>query len=675
MASLWCNRPLRTAALQCDYENGKNLEVIDHWAKMGFNVEYLKHLLDNGGVMAEFDLKTQGKKLRRYLDRAKVKNLRIILYMNVHILPPDLTAHTEEWCQRQADGTFHMNYSTYYALCVRSPWRERFFKQLDALRDFALDGVFLDGPCVMTGGCFCATCRRQFREEYGHELTAATPDALWRFNADTMIAFVRDARKRFQAIHPDGAFHNNLDAMHPTASFLDLKAALALNDIVGTEGGFFQLTKSSFNWKPNLTARLLEGLAPDKPRLNCMASNHYPLSWYPHTATETALCIASTAAGACSLWYGLHGSTELLKTPGCQAAGKWVRELAKHEAYYHDAPSLATTAVLYSFDTEKMYKATIDATDLYGKTGRGKDFAGDFTRAQYGTCDLLIRSAIPFDVVNDLDLTADKLNRYGCLILPTCACLSEENLETIRRYVAAGGHVIAGFDTSLYRPDGSARDNFALADVFGADFAGGYTAYRDWNYFQTIPSHAFFAGVKVPLIPAPATGINVKPADSAETLARFLEPLPGRYDKLRGPGFPAFIFNRYGRGACLFLAGTFAEDFHQFNREEHKTIVANAVKTFAPAPARLEGADGLVELVVRRQGAKILVHLINYSGPFPRPLERTIPMRDFRLCVRTADHVAVRALFSGERLDARRESEELVVQIPLLNEYEVIVVE
>ncbi|MCK5844893.1 MAG: hypothetical protein KAG97_09315 [Victivallales bacterium] len=98
--------------------------------------------------------------------------------------------------------------------------------------------------------------------------------------------------------------------------------------------------------------------------------------------------IASTVANGCNIWHGLHhGPTGLLETPGGCAAGDMLRELAEHEDCYTSTESAANVAMLYSYDTERMYKATVDATDLYEKGGMARDFKGDFSHSTQGMCD------------------------------------------------------------------------------------------------------------------------------------------------------------------------------------------------------------------------------------------------------------------------------------------------
>lgn len=673
----WYDKPLRAVALQCNYEQGRNLEMIAKWAGMGINLEYVKHLFETER-MADFDPARHGELMAEYIRRSHAKGIRIVIYFNVHILTGDNIARKDEWAQKNAKGEFMMNYTTFYATCMRSSYRDYFFSMLDAVMEYYVDGIFLDGPTVLGNGCWCDTCRREFRERYGHDMAAGKNRELFDFNAQSLYLFLNEAYRRFKEKKPEGLFHNNLPATQFEASYYLFPQVLEYNDLIGTEGGFFFYgpPKDGYVWTSSVTCKCLEAIAPGKARLNCLASNQMPWSWYMHTAVETRLCIASTFANAAGIWYGLHGASYLLETPGGRAAAEFLHWFAEHEAYYVATQSAASVAVLYSVDTERAYQTTHSASDLYGKAGNRPQFTGNFTNAFHGVCDVLNRSSIPFDVVADLTLSQEQLARYACLFLPTCACLSDKTVALIREYVEKGGCLVALFESSLYTERGERRNDLGLADVLGASVTGNVTPLQNWNYFSPCGANPIFAGLDIPLYPAPAFALDVQPHSGARVLARFHKPMPGRYDPLTEQDKPAIILNRYGKGACLFLAGAFGEMCRVYNPVEYRTILANAVGQFAALPVRLEGQLGDVEVVVRKQGDRLLFHLVNYLGVPPRPYERICPQTGIRLRVRVDKRPSVvNALRAGAECEWFMEGDELIVRAPVLNDYEVVVIE
>jgi hypothetical protein len=79
----------------------------------------------------------------------------------------------------------------------------------------------------------------------------------------------------------------------------------------------------------------------------------------------------------------------------------------------------------------------------------------------------LIQTRIPFDIIFDQHL-AD-LSRYKVLILANQDALSQEQMNTIRAFVAGGGGLVATGDTSMANEWRWRREKFGLADLFGVD--------------------------------------------------------------------------------------------------------------------------------------------------------------------------------------------------------------
>ena len=107
----WYERPMRIAALQCNYEEGKNLAVISRWKSRGFNVEQLFHPMADS-YSALFDRERHGEILAQYLAKSHRAGIRVILYLNVHIIGPSEAHRRNEWAQQARDGTWPLFYDT-----------------------------------------------------------------------------------------------------------------------------------------------------------------------------------------------------------------------------------------------------------------------------------------------------------------------------------------------------------------------------------------------------------------------------------------------------------------------------------------------------------------------------------------------------------------------------------
>ena len=69
-------------------------------------------------------------------------------------------------------------------------------------------------------------------------------------------------------------------------------------------------------------------------------------------------------------------------------------------------------------------------------------------------------------MLTEHDLEDADLQGIRVLVLPNVACMSPRAAEVVRRFVAAGGGLIATFETSLYDENYQRRPDSALADLF-----------------------------------------------------------------------------------------------------------------------------------------------------------------------------------------------------------------
>jgi len=144
--------------------------------------------------------------------------------------------------------------------------------------------------------------------------------------------------------------------------------------------------------------------------------------------------------------------------------------LADHdEAYYDDdLRPYANVALLFS-------RQTLDYLD---RGSWESDYA--YHDEWRGMAMMLLESHIPYQVITEADLTAEKLadgstelaEVYEALILPFFGAMSPAQAQAIRAYVAGGGTIVATGETSLFDAEGQQLPDLQLADVFGVSYDG-----------------------------------------------------------------------------------------------------------------------------------------------------------------------------------------------------------
>jgi hypothetical protein len=100
--------------------------------------------------------------------------------------------------------------------------------------------------------------------------------------------------------------------------------------------------------------------------------------------------------------------------------------------------------------------------------GRGS-WESDYSSGFYGALMTLLEAHVPFEVIPDRDL--ERIKGFETVILPGTESLGDEQAHIVREYVAGGGQLLATGYTSLRDEQGIARDELALADVFGTTLA------------------------------------------------------------------------------------------------------------------------------------------------------------------------------------------------------------
>ena len=297
-----------------------------------------------------------------------------------------------------------------------------------------------------------------------------------------------------------------------------------------------------------------------------------------------------------------------------------------------------------------------------------------------GLADALVRSHTPFDVIDDVSLEREPLDRYQTLVLPNVACLSDTVAARLSEWVQRGGTLIATFETSLYDQVGRQRKNFALAQVFGADTAGRIVGPMLHDFMQplgqTIPGSKAQSPKSLARELLEATVYHVAAeANTADVSIRFMKPLAGRYAGLPQPSEdPALLIQSFGKGRAVYFTGDLGNTIQTF----HLAAQLDLLKPWLSSPITISNAPGSVEVVLRSQenGSRWLLHLVNATGEMTRPIQNIIPVHNIEITFPVNHPVhKVTAIRSGQSLPVTKDGQVQTITLPTLNEYELLVVE
>ncbi len=356
-----------------------------------------------------------------------------------------------------------------YVSCIHSPYYEEWIPGL--LREIAeryRPEGFTDNSWSGLGRgsiCYCAHCRRKFRERAGRDLPREKnwDDPVWRewvrWNYARRLE-VWDLNNRV-AKEAGGQSclwvgMNSGSVSGQGASFRDLKEICARAEIILLD---HQTRSDASGFQQNgETGKLVHGLlgwdklAPESMALYQAGRPTFRLSAKP--AAEARLWMLEGFAGGIQPWWhhvgAYHEDRRAYRT--AEPVMRWHRA---NEEFLVNRRPVATVGVVWSQQN----------TDFYGR-----DDADVLVEQPWrGLTQALIRARIPY-----LPVHADHLERdaaaYGLalLILPNFAAITDAQVASVRQFVERGGGLLATGDSSLCNQWGEPRDDFALADLFGA---------------------------------------------------------------------------------------------------------------------------------------------------------------------------------------------------------------
>lgn len=276
--------------------------------------------------------------------------------------------------------------------------------------------------------------------------------------------------------------------------------------------------------------------------------------------------------------------------------------------------------------------ASEDTRSLLGKEALAQSFSHTL-----GAFRAFFEAHLPVRVLNEEDLESARLRDLRVLVLPDVRVLSERSSEVIRRFVAAGGGLVASGGTGLFDPAFQPRTNFSLADLFQTDYLGSReAATRELgvSLWLEAPDHPILNDPAIqgqektawrnPTGPPAARGwlelvagaTLVKPRAGGQTLVRLST------NESAATSFPGLIASSHGRGRVVYLPAGLDQAMFFYPNTYIRALLVNAcrwVAQDATPPVEVEGPL-MLAVTYRRQPAqhRTIVHLLNDQSSYGR---------------------------------------------------------
>ncbi|TDF91986.1 family 10 glycosylhydrolase [Paenibacillus piri] len=632
--------------------------------------------------------------------------IKAVAMIDLGILPKKAALLNPHWCSVDRDGSLYESTDGFYVTCPLGGYQKDYAVRIvrEIVENYEVDGIKFGGASYgfkSSGICYCRNCQADFKQSAGLDLPLAMDwtNPAWRrftrWKVQKTTACVNYLMDVVKSVDPDmPVFGNSVcfgDPEWTVGSSLDVEQMSRYQSAIQVEAQTrFKLNaagEAGWQWLrwTGEEARYMSSVT-DKPIWVVVS---YFLAWpwrrSSMTPVEQKVYLAQIAANGAMPMVNLSGGPPAVhEDPRSFAAMKELFAFHdKHNDYYDGDASAASIAIVYSLDTLLFYEPG---------NPRSHD---DYVECIRGVEQALLEAHIPFDIISTQTLSDDVLNRYAAIVLPSLACMSEEQAEAVRRYSARGGGIVATGETSLYDLDGGKRSDFLLHDVFQAGYNGvtlpvnGKKTKEVTQAYMNIqhPDHPLVQGLEqtrlVPIagdycsLHVRGSGGQAGQAETPLTLAApfrvFPEGLSYTVEPDTGAAM-AVVSGSDSGGRTVYFPSRLDRLFFQIGFPDLKRLLVNAVLWAARGNIPLVAdAPSTCEISLRQKENKRMAHLINLTGG-RRVFNELVPLHNVTVGIKEAASKAY-LLSSGKPLELTKRDGIAEVTVDVLTDYDVVVFE
>ncbi len=304
---------------------------------------------------------------------------------------------------------------------------------------------------------------------------------------------------------------------------------------------------------------------------------------------------------------------------------------------------------------------------------------------------------LPVDIVTEADVEEGKLDDYAVALVPNAAILSQAAQAQLRRYVEAGGGLVATHETSRYDLYGTVLPALGLEDLFcarvvGEEESAGWRSDRLWLEADVTTDDGLIEASKWDCI----TSTPREWLGSVDWAGRALEVesvgearVVARRNGLKNniPTWPAAVLSNHGAGKVAYfpleLGTCYYDTSYPYLR---RWLLRTTLWAASEAPAA--SVKGPLSLLVtyRRQSDpnRLVVHLLNdlsSTGRRPRDAaylairEEVLPLHDIEVSTRLPGIRRAHLEPGGLELLLKREAGVTTVVVPKLEQHALVVFE
>jgi hypothetical protein len=631
----------------------------------------------------------------RYLvDLCHSNHIRYLGYYWAQREPASLAEAHPDWCGVNSHG----KPSRYF--CINTPYRQLVRNRIvELVAKEGVDGIFFDMFHARADECYCACCKARFRQQTGQEAPTVEnfENPVWRKWVEFRYRSIEEAMLEFnraiKAANPEAALMVNTWNAWVYQDELKCRNSIRVIenvDAILEETGWYDTVDPSFCAFPtlyNFMSWHLAGLAKEKPAFMWArgAVVRLPIG-YTETLTRQMVMLANGAVPAQSV-------------PGRAVMARYMGDLAEREAYVRSSRPLRWCGLLVSEKTEMWY-------------GR-KEPQERYIKGIYGAYQIMLERHLPVVLVTDRDLERGDLAGLSVLVAPNAAALSKKECEQLRRFVSAGGGLVATYETAMYDEEGQPLADFRLGDLLNAHKVGefdGRAIRVGWDPLKIhtanwyVPATHRWAqgevrvamercGVTDPLgtvhsgLPLIGRLLEVEPvkgkrSDLRVTTSQYNDQLK----KMENTNHSGVVENQFGAGKVFYFPADLTWSYFRLGDPHAGGLLVQAIREAAGQISPVEvTAPSIVQTTTFVQGKRLVVHLLNdisslgrsqnVKGESLRERTEVLPIHDITVTFRDPRLQRFTLIPSGAVLPFEQAPQGQVVKVPPLQVHALVVAE
>jgi hypothetical protein len=468
-------------------------------------------------------------------------------------------------------------------MCPRSPYVDELMipQLLELIDRYGVDGFWIDGDIWAMTPCYCGRCRAAFKAKTG---IAEPPKAPGEPHWAQWSAFTREGFEQYVTRYCD-SIHRHRPGVLVCSNWLQTfrnpgEPKVPTDWISGDNTPLWGVDNS------RCQARFISTRGK---RWDIMLWVHYAwhrgiesIDWVMKPVQmlqQEAAIIVALGGGAQTCEHPFNGLRDGRLIPWrVRRIGEMAAFVKSRRELCQGTETIPQVAVLHS------------EHHVYSAPGGGDLLSCVDTAPVEGAVFSLLECHYGVDVLDEWALLP-RLSQFPVVVVPEQERMSQKMVDALKQYVWAGGKLLVA--------------GTAVFDRFGDKFLGVKgSRVASSNYF--LPSGDC-------VIPISTAWRLVEPAD-ATSLGRLGTSLFP--DRQLSP-FPAAALHRAGRGAVAYIPCNIFREFAANRYPPVRVYIHEVLRALAGRMEIEVAAPTCVDVVLRRKGAKRMVHLINRSSGLP----------------------------------------------------------